>query len=70
MQSRAGLLSVGDGSSGLDLLVFDEEGWLVASDVNLTDRCKVAWTPGSTGLFTITVVNHGEVRDLSTMRVN
>ena len=49
----------GDGSSDLDLYVYDENGRQVAKDDGNTDNCLVTWRPLSTGAFTIVVVNRG-----------
>ena len=50
---------VGDGDTDLDCFVTDEDGNLVTSDTNPTDRCSMAWTPVWTGPFTIRVKNLG-----------
>ena len=49
----------GDGSSDLDLYVYDENGNQVAKDDDYTDNCLASWTPRWTGAFTIVVVNRG-----------
>jgi hypothetical protein len=49
----------GDGSSGLDLYVLDENGNAIAYDERYADECEVAWTPRWTGAFTIVVKNQG-----------
>jgi hypothetical protein len=51
----------GNGSSDLDLLVFDENGNPVAVDDDDTDECIAVWTPAWTGKFTVKVVNQGDV---------
>ena len=51
----------GDGDTDLDVMVYDENGNLVAADTDPTDRCHVAWHPIWTGQFTIRVINHGDV---------
>jgi hypothetical protein len=51
----------GDGSTDLDLYVYDENGHLIASDDDNTDECRVSWTPAWTGKFTVKIVNRGNV---------
>lgn len=51
----------GDGDTDLDLFVDDQNGNLVASDTDGTDRCAVRFTPLWTGTFVIRVVNQGTV---------
>jgi hypothetical protein len=51
----------GDGDTDLDLYVYDENGYLIASDTDLTDQCVVSFTPLWTGSFTIKVRNLGSV---------
>lgn len=51
----------GDGDTDLDLFVYDENGNLVASDTDGTDRCRVHITPRWTGQFRIEVENLGSV---------
>jgi hypothetical protein len=50
---------VGDGSTDLDLYVYDEHNNLIRSDTGPTDRAMVSWVPRWTGLFKIQVVNRG-----------
>jgi hypothetical protein len=52
---------VGDGSTDLDLYVYDEYNNLIRSDTGPTDRCLVSWTPKWTGPFTIKIVNRGTI---------
>jgi hypothetical protein len=49
----------GDGSSDLDLYVYDERGVLFGYDEDYSDDCLVRWTPRWTGSFVIEVVNQG-----------
>lgn len=49
----------GDGSSDLDLYVYDENGNLLVSDDDYSDDCYVCWTPRWTGRFYIKIVNQG-----------
>ena len=52
---------VGDGSTDLDLYIFDEDGNLIVMDEDAGDECYVIWKPRSTGVFVITVMNRGSV---------
>ncbi len=49
----------GDGDSRLDLLVYDENGNRICSQVGPGDDAACRWTPSWTGSFTIRVVNYG-----------
>jgi len=49
----------GDGSSDLDLYVYDEQGNLICSDQDGTDICKVSFQAYFTTTFRIYVVNAG-----------
>jgi hypothetical protein len=51
----------GDGSTDLDLYVYDPAGNLVGCDVDYTDDCLVLWTPQWTGRCTIIVKNNGPI---------
>jgi len=51
----------GDGTTDLDLYVYDENGNLIASDTDASDYCIASWTPKWTGRFTIKIVNLGYV---------
>ncbi len=51
----------GDGDTDLDLYVYDQNGNLIASDVDYTDDCYVRFYPRWTGLFRIKIVNRGGV---------
>jgi hypothetical protein len=52
---------VGDGSTDLDLYVYDEFNNLIRSDLGPTDRCLVNWVPKWTGSFTVKVMNRGAI---------
>ncbi|GHU82020.1 hypothetical protein FACS189468_5690 [Spirochaetia bacterium] len=51
----------GDGSTDLDLYVYDENGNLIAYDEDYSDDCLVRWNPRWTGSFIIVVKNLGRV---------
>jgi hypothetical protein len=50
---------VGDGSTDLDLYIFDEDANLIVMDEDAGDECYVIWKPRSTGIFVVTVLNRG-----------
>jgi hypothetical protein len=49
----------GDGDSDLDLLVFDENGNLIAEDLSYSDQAMAIVEPRWTGQFTVRVINAG-----------
>ena len=51
--------AVGDGTSDLDLYVYDEHDNLVECDTDMTDACYCSFVPVSNGSFTIKLNNHG-----------
>lgn len=57
----AEVLIYGDGDNDLDLYIYDENGNLVDSDIDYTDKCFCQWVPAWTGVFVIKVVNRGDV---------
>ena len=61
--ARAIVTVEGDGSTDLDVYVYDENGNLVAKVDGPGDKCRVTWTPRWTGKFTIKVVE-GYVSDI------
>jgi hypothetical protein len=71
---RAGEMAVvtviGDGDTDLDLYVYDAFGNLVGSDEDLTDTCVVSFLPPRTGVYTIRVVNRGNVYNNYTITTN
>jgi hypothetical protein len=58
---QARLAVVGDGDTDLDLYVYDENGNLVCSDTDYTDRLVCAWNPVWTGNFRVKISNLGRV---------
>ena len=60
----------GDGSTDLDLYVYDENNNLIAKDDNNTDDCAVRFIPRWTGDFTIKVVNRGKYANRYTLGTN
>jgi len=51
----------GDGTTDLDLYVYDQNGNLITYDDDWGDECLVRWYPKWTGAFTIIVKNLGRV---------
>lgn len=51
----------GDGSTDLDLYVYDGYGRLVGTDTDAGDDCDVRFVVIATGTFRVEVVNHGSV---------
>jgi hypothetical protein len=60
----------GDGSSDLDLYVYDPGGNLVQSDTSEGDTCYVENVPRRTGKFRIEVHNLGQTTDCYTIYTN
>jgi hypothetical protein len=60
----------GDGTSELDLHVYDTAGALVAADERAGDRCLAEWTPAETGKFVIVVTNRSAVWNRCTVATN
>lgn len=67
---RAAVYVEGDGDTDLDLFVYDENGNMVCSDTDGTDRMLCAWTPRWSGNFTIRVRNWGGVYNNYSMVTN
>ena len=61
---------IGDGTTDLDLYIYDEYGNLVAMDEDNTDHCVATWFPSRTGWFTIKIVNRGSVYNDYAMATN
>ena len=56
---QAEVLIVGDGDNDLDLYVYNENGELVGSDTDYSDRCYVSFYPYYTKSYKIVVKNRG-----------
>ena len=61
---------VGDGDTDLDLYIYDENGNLIDSDIDLTDVCLCEWYPEWTGTFRIEVINLGNVYNIFDLETN
>lgn len=61
---------IGDGDTDLDLYVYDENDNLIVKDVDYSDDCVVSFVPKWTGVFTIKIVNRGNVYNNYVMRTN
>jgi hypothetical protein len=60
----------GDGSTDLDLYVYDENNNLIAKDDDNSDDCLVRFIPRWTGRFTVKVVNRGRYANRYTLGSN
>ena len=61
---------VGDGSSDLDLIVYDENDHLVCRSTGISDREYCRWWPRWTGPFRIEIQNLGAVANLYRLATN
>ena len=61
---------LGDGSSDLDVYVYDSKGNLITKDEDTTDQCSCAFRAFVTTTFTVEVVNRGNVRNHYFIRVS
>jgi molecular chaperone DnaK (HSP70) len=61
---------IGDGSTDVDIYVFDAEGKEVAKDTFFTDLALVRWIPAKTQEYTIKVRNLGNADNTCTMGHN
>lgn len=66
----ADISAIGDGTSDLDLYVYDENDNLVECDTDCTDSCYVTFMPAWTGVFHVKVMNAGDVANAYTLRTN
>lgn len=60
----------GDGSTDLDLFIFDENGNQVDEDRDYSDECAVSFIPKWTGKFKIKIVNNGSIYNDYVIRTN
>jgi hypothetical protein len=60
----------GDGSSNLDLFVYDAEGRLICADTDLSDIAHCGWRPAEDGDFTVVVRNRGSERNRYALMTN
>jgi hypothetical protein len=51
----------GDGGTDVDVYVYDQDGYLVASDTDRSDWCYVSWYAGRTQRYRVEVRNLGGV---------
>ncbi|MBI2804764.1 MAG: hypothetical protein HYX68_07250 [Planctomycetes bacterium] len=61
---------VGDGSTDLDVFVYDLQGRLIVQGIGLTDREVVSWFPGRTQTYRIVVKNLGNTWNRFSMASN
>lgn len=61
---------VGDGSTDLDIFVYDSSGRLVVRGIGLTDIEAVSWYPEYTQTYRIVVRNLGSTWNRYTLRTN
>lgn len=52
---------VGDGTTDMDLYIYDQNGNLITSSTDYSDRCICQWYPRWTGTFRIVIRNRGSV---------
>ena len=64
------VIVVGDGDTDLDLYIYDNNGNLIARDIDYSDDCVCTWTPRWTGNFKIKIVNRGRVYNSYVLRTN
>ena len=58
---EATILLIGDGDCDLDLYIYDDNGNLIESDTDSTDRCLISWVPRWTGRSKIKIKNLDDV---------
>jgi hypothetical protein len=61
---------IGDGSTDVDIFVYDSTGKQITSDENFTDLALVRWIPEKTQEYTIKVKNLGNEDNTCTMGHN
>jgi hypothetical protein len=60
-EELAQIAVVGDGDTDLDLMVYDDQGNLIASDDSPNDKCYVQFSPGKRIPYKIVVKNNGNL---------
>lgn len=58
---QARVILSGDGDTDLDVYVYDWYGNRVAVDADYTDDCYLSWYVPRAGIYTIRVINRGNV---------
>ena len=61
---------VGDGTSDLDMYVYDENGNLITKDDDASDDCVATFVPRWTGRFYVVVRNRGGIWNRYVLRTN
>jgi hypothetical protein len=60
----------GDGSTDIDIYVYDENGNLITKDEDDTDYCVVSFRPFWTQTMTVKIVNRGRVPNFYTIQAD
>lgn len=61
---------IGDGTTDLDLYIYDAKDNLVAKDTSFGDDCQCTFTPQWTSSYTIRIVNKGSSQNTYVFRTN
>lgn len=69
-KESAEVLVTGDGSTDLDCAAYDNNGNMVAKDIDPGDTCYLSWSPRWTGKFRIMIVNLGNTDNEYQFRTN
>ena len=67
---RATIVVTGDGSTDLDLYVYDENSNLIARDEDYSDDCVVNFIPRWTGQYVVKIVNRGGISNTYAIGTN
>ena len=71
VEGEAAIVTVrGDGSTALELYVYDQDGDLVAWDTDGTADCVARWVPGRSGRYMLEVVNRGPKANAYVIGIN